>query len=72
MDGVSLYRQEYAGHKAGPIQLMKRKEGRTIPSAKFEANPTYACKLPAARLIESCDAKILIAQLLGMCNNLNI
>ena len=44
MEGVSLYRQDYPGHRSGPIQLMKRKEGRKLPSAKFDANPTYACK----------------------------
>ena len=45
MEGVSLYRQDYPGHKTGRIQLAKRKEGRTVSNAKFEANPTYSCKL---------------------------
>jgi len=44
MDGVSMYRQDYPGHPTEPVQLARRKDARTVPLVKFEANPTYTSK----------------------------
>ena len=42
MEGLSMYTQDFPGHKAAPTQLIKRKDARSVPNVKFEASPTYA------------------------------